>query len=196
MVSKAVVFVFTSLFLALLAMLIVLSLYAYDDDQKKPKHKDPPRSVVIVRPAVVHQDRDFTRVVRQNCTVCAPRNTRQIVCQDDRFVIVVAIEGVGEANEVDSQIYYVRRLWELKSSPTLAEAMSRLMIATQTIHVPEPSCEINLEIGKEYLVSGSVDDNLLATVNSCDLIIEWKTLGIVKQHEYVSLFESRRLCQG
>lgn len=195
--SKAVlIIVFTSLFLGLLAMLVCLSLYAYDEDDHKNKnkaHREPTTVVSDLRKnSARHEDSAWTSLVNSSCPFCTSKTQRDLMCEPNRFVAVIAIDAIADSNELDLQLFTVRTQWRFKDIPYLVESLSSNVIAVRTSKAPDDVCDVVLEKGREYLITGTIDkDEQLAVISSCDLLVDWSAMSFVRRHSYVGWFSSK-----
>ena len=188
MSSKVVVIVvFVALFLSLVALLVCLALYAYDETREK--HQDTVASEHVMR-----YDTNWQQQVNLSCSQCTKGTTLiGLFCDNQRFVIVADIINSIESNDIDVQLFRFSHVKILKQITHLIDALTSKVIAVRTFQSPDERCEPSLFDTKRYLLTGYISQNLIAVVTACDLIVDWSTLTIERQHEFAS-FSQRTKC--
>lgn len=182
--SKAVIVVFTLLFMGFISLLLIFNIYSTVHDSTQ---------VTEIENELVHQELvfDLDSIVNNTCSFCKTRSLRALACLNETFVIVVGVHSVRVDPSTDKNLYFMTITAEMKPIPLMWESLSRMVVQTESMNSQNESCSVQLVQGREYLVTGTLDPTTrMPTLSSCDYILDWSRLQKTNRHRIFAAFNS------
>lgn len=143
------------------------------------------------------------RIFNNSCSDCliTADSFKEMICNKDKFVLIIVIDDVGSELRDGSQWLLVTRRTTLKSfhrlSPEEVNSISQLEILPRN-----SNCSVtDLKVNSHYLITGNIttsDDSnhRHLVIGQCDIITLWSGLDGSYQEDWIMFFRIKNCPYG